>query len=192
MVLSKEKKQKMTTRRLINSLYYFTIEDESMLAEAFTEIDDDVFAITYKVAGTEDVFVTTEETREAMDRTDVPYNLLAEEDATRVSIYHTPLSREELVDYEDALKALALAYRAIAIACVGVNGETDLGFELTESAKRYTYFTAPAGHTFIWRLFHERREAEEFLSKLTLGEKEAAAWAQSIPLESSDDLVSYH
>ena len=132
MVLSKEKKQTMTTRRLINSLYYFTIEDESMLAEAFTEIDDDVFAITYKVAGTEDVFVTTEETREAMDRTDVPYNLLAEEDATRVAIYHTPLSREELVDYEDALKALALAYRAIAIACVGVNGETDLGFELTD------------------------------------------------------------
>ena len=192
MVLSKEKKSKMTTRRLINSLYYFTIEDESMLAEAFTEIDDDVFAITYKVAGTEDVFVTTEETREAMDRTDVPYNLLAEEDATRVAIYHTPLSREELVDYEDALKALALAYRAIAIACVGVNGETDLGFELTESAKRYTYFTAPAGHTFIWRLFHERQEAEEFLSKLTLGEKEAVAWAQAIPLESSEDLVSYH
>lgn len=182
----------MTTRRLSNSLYYFTIEDESMLAEAFTEIDENVFAITYKVGGTEDVFVTTEETREAMDRTDVPYNLLAEEDATRVAIYHTPLSREELVDYEDALKALALAYRAIAIACVGVNGETDLGFELTETAKRYTYFTAPAGHTFIWRLFHERHEAEEFLSKLTLGEKEAVAWAQTIPLESSEDLVSYH
>jgi len=182
----------MTTRRLINRLYYFTIEDESMLAEAFTEIDDDVFAITYKVSGTEDVFVTTEETREAMDRTDVPYNLLAEEDATRLAIYHTPLSREELADYEDALKALALAYRAIAIACVGVNGETDLGFELTESAERYTYFTAPAGHTFIWRLFHDRQEAGEFLGKLTLGEKEAVAWARAIPLESSEDLVSYH
>ena len=155
----------MTTRRLSNSLYYFTIEDESMLAEAFTEIDENVFAITYKVSGTEDVFVTTEETREAMDRTDVPYNLLAEEDATRLAIYHTPLSREELADYEDALKALALAYRAIAIACVGVNGETDLGFELTESAERYTYFTAPAGHTFIWRLFHDRQLGLEHTAK---------------------------
>ena len=182
----------MTAHRLINRLFYFTIEDESMLAEAFSDLDDDVFAITYKVMGTEDVFVTTAETREAMDHQDVPYNLLAEEDTNRVSIYHTPLSREELTDYEDPLRALALAYRAIAIACVGVNGETDLGFELGGSAKRYTYFTAPAGHTFIWRLFHSREEAEEFLNKLTLGEKEALAWAKSIPLASSDELVGYH
>ena len=39
------------------------------------------------------------------------------------------LSKEELADHEDAIKALALAYRAIAAACVGVNGETDLGFD---------------------------------------------------------------
>jgi len=117
---------------------------------------------------------------------------LAEEDASRVAIYQTPLSREELSDYEDALKALALAYRAIGMACVGVNGETDLGFELTKSTKSYTYFTAPAGHTFIFRLFHDRTEAEEFLNKLTLGEQEALAWAKAIPLGSSEELVGYH
>lgn len=182
----------MKARGIINRLFYFTIEDETMLAEAFSDFDDDVYAITYKVFGTDDVFVATAETREAMDRHDVPYNLLAEEDTARVAIYHTPLSREELADYEDALKALALAYRAIAIACVGVNGETDLGFELSQGTKSYTYFTAPAGHTFIWRLFHEREEATEFLNKLTLGEKEALSWAKSIPLSSSDELVSYH
>lgn len=182
----------MASGRLITRLFYFTIEDESMLAEAFAEFDDDVFGITYKVMGTDDVFVTTAETREAMDRHDVSYNLLAEEDTGRLAVYHSPLSREELADYEDALKALALAYRAIALACVGVNGETDLGFELSTSAKSYTYFTAPAGHTFIWRLFHERTEAEDFLNKLTLGEKEALAWAKSIPLGSSEELVGYH
>jgi hypothetical protein len=182
----------MTTRGLINRLFYFTIEDETMLAEAFADFDEDVFAITYKVMGTEDVFVTTSETREAMDRHDVSYNQLAEEDASRVAIYHSALSREELTDYEDALKALALAYRAIALACVGVNGETDLGFELSKSSKSYTYFTAPAGHTFIWRIFREREEAEDFLNKLTLGEKEALEWAKSIPLASSDELVGYH
>jgi hypothetical protein len=182
----------MTTRGLINRLSYFTIEDETMLAEAFTEFDDAVFAITYKVVGTEDVFVTTGETLEAMERYDVSYNLLAEEDASRVAIFHTPLSREELSDYEDALKALALAYRAIGMACVGVNGETDLGFEMSKSTKSYTYFTAPAGHTFIWRLFHDRTEAEEFLNKLTLGEKEALAWAKAMPLASSEELVGYH
>lgn len=182
----------MSTRRLINRLIYFTIEDESMLAEAFAEFDDDVYGITYKVVGSEDVFVATAETREALDRHDIPYNLLAEEDSNRVAIYHTALSREELADYEDALKALSLAYRAIAMACVGVNGETDLGFELSDSVKSYTYFTAPAGHTFIWRLFHDREEAEEFLNKLTLGEKEALAWAKSIPLASSEELASYH
>ena len=42
------------------------------------------------------------------------------EEGHRVSLYHSPLSREELVEYEDALRALALAHRAIAMACVGV------------------------------------------------------------------------
>ncbi len=182
----------MGTRRLMNRLFYFTIEDESMLAEAFSDFDDEVFAITYKVAGTDDVFVTTGETREALDRHDVPYNLLAEEDAERIAVYHTPLSREELGDHEDAVKALALAYRAIAVACVGVNGETDLGFDLSDGTKSYTYFTAPAGHTFIWRLFHDRDEARDFLTKITLGDRSAQAWADAIPLTSSEELVGYH
>jgi hypothetical protein len=182
----------MTARRLMNRLTYFTIEDESMLAEAFAEMDDDVFAITYKVARTDDVFVTTAETREAMDRHDVPYNVLAEEDANRVAVYHSNLSREELGDYEDPIKALALAYRAVALACVGVNGETDLGFDLSDGTDLYTYFTAPAGHTFIWRVFRSRNEAVEFLTKLTLGDRGAVAWANGIPLSGADELVSYH
>ena len=182
----------MAPRRHLNSLFYFTIEDESMLAEAFTEFDEDIFAVTYKVGGSEDVFVMTAETREAMDRYDVPYNLLAEEDPSRISIFHTPLSKEELGDYEDAVKALTLAYRGIAAACVGINGETDLGFDLTDSIRHYTYFTAPAGHTFIWRLFHHRDDAETFLDKLTLGDRNALGWAQAIPLESSEELVGFH
>ena len=110
----------MAARRLMNRLYYFTIEDESILAESFAQLDKEVYAITYKVIGTEDVFVTTSETKDALDRNDIPYNLLAEEDGSRLSVYHSPLSREELGDYEDAVKALTLACRAIAVACVGV------------------------------------------------------------------------
>ena len=182
----------MSARRLMNRLYYFTIEDESILAEAFSRFDDDIYAITYKVAGTDDVFVATGETKDAMDRHDVPYNLLAEEDASRIAIYHSPLSREELSEYEDALRALALANRAIALACVGVNGETNLGFDLSEGPKQYTYFTAPAGHTFIWRLFFERDDALSFLDRLTFGEKRALEWAASIPLDSAGELRSYH
>lgn len=182
----------MSTRRMMSRLSYLTIEDEGMLAEAFSQLDSDTFAIAYKVVGTEDVFVTTAETREALDRADVPYNLLAVEDGSRVSLFHSPLSREELGDHEDALKALALAYRAIALACVGVNGESDLGFDLSEGTKNYTYFTAPAGHTFIWRLFTERDEAYTFLDRLTIGDKRALEWAESIPLASSEELTSYH
>lgn len=182
----------MTTQRLLHHLYYFTVEDESLLAEAFSGFESDIFAIAYKVLGTEDVFVTTAETKEAMDRHDVPYNLLAEEDASRIAVYHSPLSREELAEYEDAVKALTLACRAIAVACVGVNGQRDLGFDLSHGTKQYTYFTAPAGHTFIWRLFYDRNEAMDFLSKLTMGEKRAIQWAQSIPLASSKELKSYH
>ncbi len=183
----------MSGRRLMNRLYYYTIEDEGMLAEAFAQIKQEHYAITYKVVGTDDVFVTTSETKDALDRNDVPYNLLAEEDGSRISLYHSPLSREELGDFEDALKALALAYRSIAMACVGVNGEGDLGFDLSEEgAKRFTYFTAPAGHTFIWRLFSSKEEAAEFLDKLTMGDEEAMDWSESIPMESSSQLVSYH
>ena len=179
-------------RRMMNRLYYFTIEDEGILTEAFAQFQKDVYAITYKVAGTEDVFVTTSETKDAMDRNDIPYNLLAEEDGAKISLYHSPLSREELADYEDAVKALALAYRASAVAGGGVNGESNLGFDLSNGAKTYTYFTAPAGHTFIWRLFRERDEAIDFLSRLTAGEKKAVEWAESIPLASSKELKSYH
>jgi hypothetical protein len=182
----------MAARRLMNRLYYFTIEDESILAEAFSQLEKDVYAITYKVNGTEDVFVTTSETKDAMDRNDIPYNLLAEEDCSRIALYHSPLSREELGDYEDAIKALALACRAIALACVGVNGETNLGFDLSNGSKHYTYFTAPAGHTFIWRLFRERDEAVDFLTKLTAGDKKAIEWAEAIPLAAAKELKSYH
>lgn len=183
----------MAARRIMNRLYYFTIEDESILAEAFAQLEKEVYAITYKVAGTEDVFVTTSETKDAMDRHDIPYNLLAEEDGAKISVYHSPLSKEELGDYEDAVKALALAYRAIAVACVGVNGEANLGFDLSShGSKPYTYFTAPAGHTFIWRLFRERDEAVEFVNRLTAGEKKAVEWAESIPLGSAKELKSYH
>ena len=179
-------------RRMMNRLFYFTVEDESILADSFAQLEKDVYAITYKVTGTEDVFVTTSETKDAMDRNDIPYNLLAEEDGSRIAVYHSPLSREELGDYEDAIKALTLACRAVAVACVGVNGESNLGFDLSNGAKHYTYFTAPAGHTFIWRLFRERDEAVDFLSKLTGGDKKAVEWAESIPLASSKELKSYH
>jgi len=46
-------------RQLMNRLFYFTIEDESILAEAFAKFERDFYAIAYKVNGTEDVFVTT-------------------------------------------------------------------------------------------------------------------------------------
>jgi hypothetical protein len=179
-------------RNLNTRLYYFTIEDEGILAEAFSEFEKEVFAITYKVTGTEDVFVTTKETKEAMDRHDVPYTLLAEEEGSRIPLFHSPLSREELSELEDALRALALAHRAIGLACVGVNGETNLGFDLSTSPKQYTYFTAPAGHTFIMRLFFDRKEAVRFLDKLTMGEAKAMEWAKSLPLASAAELKSYH
>jgi hypothetical protein len=181
----------MSARHLMNRLYYFTIEDESMLAEAFAKFERDFYAIAYKVEGTEDVFVTTQETKEAMDRHDIAYTLLAEEESSRIAVLHTSQSREELGDYEDCLKALALAYRSVAVACVGRNGDKDLGFDLSESARRYTYFTAPAGHTYIWRLFAARGEALDFVEKLTLGEKEPMEWAEAIPLGTAEELRTF-
>ena len=117
----------MASRRLLNRIYYFTVEDEGILAEAFPKFEQESFCIAYKVHGTDDVFVTSAETKEQMDRHDLPYNLLADEEANRIAIHHTPQSKEELADHEDAVKALVLAHRAIAAWCVGVNGDADLG-----------------------------------------------------------------
>ena len=177
-------------RRLDNRLYYFTVEDESLLAEVFPKFEDDTYAIAYKVLGTEDVFVTTADTKDAMDRHDVPFNNLAEEEGIKISVYHTNLSREELGEYEDALKALALAYRAIGMVCVGVNGSARI--ELAEGAKNYTYFTAPAGHTFLWRLIFRREEAMDYVDESLSGDEQARDWAITLPLESAEELVSYH
>ena len=182
----------MSSRRSVNRLYYFTTEDESILAESFPRIEENVFAVTYKVKGTEDVFITTAETREAMERHDISHNILAEEDGAKLALFHSPLSKEELTDFEDALKALTLAHRAIGMACVGVNGEGNLGFDLSKGTHQFTYFTAPAGHTFIWRLFTERDEARNFLAKLTMNDKKALEWVDSIPLDHAGELKGFH
>lgn len=175
--------------RLDNRLYYFTVEDESVLGETFPRFGDDTYAIAYKVIETDDVFVTTAETKDAMERHDVPYNGLAEEDGIRVSVFHSELSREELSDYEDALRALALAHRAIALLCVGVNGEPhDFG----DGIEHYTYFNAPAGHVFVWRLFANREEASAYVEQRLPDDQAAGEWARSLPIESNEELVSYH
>lgn len=179
----------MTKRQ--RRLYYFTIEDDSILREVFTELPQESLAITYKVVGTESIYVTTADSRDAMDHHDVPYTLLGEEDPNSIALMHTQQSREELGDLEEALKALALAYRAIAMACVGVNGDSNLGFDLSEGARDYTYFTAPAGHTFIWRMFSRRKDAHEFIKRYTLDNPDAVSWAESIPLEDASGLNSF-
>lgn len=177
-------------RRLDNRLYYITVEDESLLAEAFPKFSDDSYAVAYKVQGTDDVFVTTSETKDAMDGNDVPFNCLAEEDGIHIAILHSPMSREELNDYDDALKALAVAHRAIGLICVGINGVADV--DPRDGAKLYTYFTAPAGHTFIWRLIFDRDEAGEYVDAHLPGDPVARDWAAALPLASSEELANYH
>lgn len=170
-------------------LFYFTIEDEGALPEAFAKFEPDVYTIAYKVQGTDDVFVTPQATREAMDRHDFNYNLLAEESSANIAVLHSELSAEELGEYGEALKALALAYRAIGIACVGVNGDRELGEALKAEPSRYTYFPAPAGHTFVFRLVSSRDEARAWA-----GDRDAQAqeWAANLPLRSADELRTYH
>ena len=178
---------------VIRPLYYFTIEDEGILSEAFEKFDEETYAITYKLRGSSEVFVTTAGTKEALDIHDVPINLLAEEESSKIGIYHSELSKEELGEYEDGLRALFVAYHAIAGACVGINGDPDLGFDLSpEGSDRHTYFTAPAGHTFIFRLFYDRDEAIDFLTKFTAEEETATEWAEGLPLESSDELKTFN
>lgn len=170
-------------------LFYFTIEDEGVLPETFAKFEPDVYTVAYKVVGTDDVFVTPQATREVMDRHDFSYNLLAEEESAHLSVLHTPLSAEELNEYEEALKALALASRAIGLACVGLNGDRELADALRAEPSRFTYFTIPAGHTYLFRMFSSRQEAIDWAANR---DAEAAAWAAALPLESVDELRTYH
>jgi hypothetical protein len=182
----------MSSRRLLNRLYYFTVEDEGILAEAFPKFVSEAFCIAYKVVDTDDVFVTTAETKEAMDRHDLPYNQLAEEESSHITLLHSPQSKEELGDFDDSIKALVLAHRGIGAACVGINGEAGIGELVAASPGDYSYFTAPAGHTFLWRIFPDRRSAANFVKKMIPGDKRALEWAESIPLASARELKSYH
>jgi len=182
----------MSPRQSMKKLIYFTVEDESMLAETFAKFEEDALAVTYKVTGSDDVFVTTWDTQQIMERYDLAYNQLAEEDPIHVAIFHSELSREELGDHEDSLRALALACRAIALVCVGVNGEIDLGFDLGDGATQYSYFTAPAGHTFIWRYFTDRDSARDFLERFTASDKRSMEWAENIYLDSATQLANFH
>lgn len=176
---------------VVRPLYYFTIEDEGILAEAFEKLDEETYAITYKLKGSKEVFVTTAGTKEALDLHDVPYNLLAEEESSKIGVFHTDMSREELGDYEDSIRALFVASGAIAGACVGVNGDPDLGFDLSDGPGKHSYFTAPAGHTFIFRMFFDRGDATDFLSKFTAEDEAAREWAENLPLESSVELQAF-
>ena len=182
----------MSSRRLLNRLYYFTVEDEGILNEAFPKFETKAFCIAYKLVDTDDVFVTTAETKEMMDRHDLPYNLLAEEEAGKIALLHSVQSKEELADYDDSIKALVLAHRGIGAICVGVNGEPGISELVAESPGDFSYFTAPAGHTFLWRLVPDRRTAKALVKKLLPGDKKAAEWAESLPLASARELKTYH
>ena len=178
-------------RRLDTHLYYFTVEDESLLGEVFPQVSRTIPTPSpTRWSDTDDVFVTTAETKDAMDRHDVPYAHLADEDGIRLAVHHSALSSEELGDFEDPLKALALAFRAIGLACVGINGDAKPDF--SDGVEKYSYFTAPAGHTFLWRLFTEREEAITYMAERFADDDSAAEWAETLPLNSSTELVSYH
>ena len=73
-----------------------------------------------------------------------------------------------------------------------MNGDSDLGFDLSDGVEKHTYFTAPAGHTFIFRLFYEREEAADFLARFTAEDEGAAKWAEALPLGSTEELASFH
>ena len=182
----------MGSRRGLSRLYYFTVEDEGILAEAFPKFEQEAYCIAYKVAETDDVFVTTGETKEAMDRHDTPYNLLAEEEAGRIAILHSTQSKEELGDFDDPIRALVLANRGVAAVCVGVNGDAAVGALVAVSPGDYSYFTAPAGHTFLWRILPDRKSTVGFVRRLYPGDKRALEWAEAIPLGSARELKSFH
>ena len=108
----------------------------------------------------------------------------------------TPLEQSEMLEQMRALehgyriKVVAVAHRSIGAACVGVNGDPETAPLVIAEPERFTYFTAPAGHTFLWRLFEERREAVAFEKKR--GDRKAVEWAEGLPLASAKELKSYH
>ena len=85
-----------------------------------------------------------------------------------------------------------IAHRGVAAVCVGVNGDASVGALVATSPSDYSYFTALAGHTFLWRILPDRKSTIAFVKKLYPGDKKALEWAESIPLGSAKELKSYH
>ena len=67
-----------------------------------------------------------------------------------------------------------------------------IGELVATSPSDFSYFTAPAGHTFLWRLLPDRKSAVACVKKLLPGDKKALEWAESVPLTSARELKSYH
>ena len=184
----------MASRRLLNRLYYFTVEDEGILAEAFPKFETEAFCITYKVVGH-----GRRLRHHGRDQGGDGPARRALQPARRGGVGRgsrcstRAQSKEELGEYEDALKALVLAHRAIAVACVGVNGDPDLGCPLAaERAGLHLLHRAGRAHLHLAPVRPTASEAVAFLKKRTAGDKKALEWAESIPLSSARELKSYH
>jgi hypothetical protein len=71
-----------------------------------------------------------------------------------------------------------------------VNGNDRPDF--SDGIQKYTYFSAPAGHTFLWRLFTSREEAAEYVTERYSDFQPAVDWARGLPLTTYEELTSYH
>lgn len=182
----------MSVRCIMLCFFYFIIEDEGMFVEVFNNFEIEVYVIVYKVDGIEDVFVMMSEMCEVFDCKDVFYNLLVEEDVLCIVIYYLLFLIEEFLDFEDVIKVLVLVYCVIVVVCVGVNGEFDFGFDLSEGVKNYIYFMVFVGYIFIFCLFIDCDEVYGFFDKFMIGDIKVFEWVEVILFEIVEDLVSFY
>jgi hypothetical protein len=115
--------------------------------------------------------------------------------ASGVPIYYGPkLCDIDSLPREESLQTRVLSVHAIAVAWITLDrfGQRN-SYEPQSPADPTFHLRRPGtavGH--LWRLFHTKSEAVVYLHEMYGDDSEAAEWAQALPFDDFDALISHH
>lgn len=114
-------------------------------------------------------------------------------DGAFVPIYYGPrLCDIESLPLEESLQARVLSARGVAVAWITVNqfGERTV-YEPQSPEDPIFFLRRPRGATaHVWRLFRTKPEAIAYMREYFGKDPEALEWAQSLPANNYEDLIS--
>jgi hypothetical protein len=130
-----------------------------------------------------------------LDGLDGPLPIAMSIDGAAVPIYYGPRLQDlESLPAEESLQTRVLSAHGIAVAWITYDqfGARNT-YQPTGPSDPVFYLRRPgASAAHIWRLFRERREARTYMAEFYGRDSEGREWAESLAVESFDDLLRRH